>query len=106
MPLVMASRRNDDLCSSASREWVNRLLKPSEGMAESIALKYYLLLVIPFGTLGVSLWPRPNLPTKGKRRARVDHLAQRIVHRARGERAHARHPVGVAVEAERLPGGM
>jgi hypothetical protein len=28
--------------------------------------------------------------------------AGRIIHRARGLRAHAKHPVGVAVEAERL----
>ena len=32
-------------------------------------------------------------------------LAQRIVHRTRGVRAHARYPEGVAVEAERLPRG-
>ena len=44
--------------------------------------------------------------TKWKRRTRVDRLAHRFVHRARGVHAHARYPVGVAVEAERLIGGM
>ena len=48
--------------------------------------------------------PRPT--TKWKRRTRVDRLAQCLVHRPRGLRAHARYPVGVAVEAERLPGAM
>ena len=39
-------------------------------------------------------------------RAYMEGVPQRFIHRASGVRAHANYPVGVAVEAERLRGGI
>jgi hypothetical protein len=39
-------------------------------------------------------------------RAYMEGGPQRFIHRASGVRAHANYPVGEAVEAERLRGGM
>jgi hypothetical protein len=46
----------------------------------------------------------PRATTESKRRARVGLLTQRFLHRARGVRAHARYPVGVAVEGKLYAG--